>query len=348
MTNPICLIPARLCVFLILISSSSLVSAFSILEWFGLGDKKEQEEVISESVTAKTTNWAEASAEPVVSVEADTSEAVKKEVVNFDDVKTIVANLRPGQRNQLLSDEAAFNNFIQQQAMNQSVLTAARANRLEEDALTKLLMRSSAENTLREIYIKRLISKELPAAFPSEEQVKTFYDNNQDRFTLEERVHLWQIFIPFAQDADEKTKESVKKQATSLKKQIDTNKISFAQAATEQSQHLASRHAGGYMGLIKLSDIKPEISESVLGLKEGVLSSPILTDDGYHLIKRGTKIAASTLPFEQVKARINQALRQEAEKRLRQAIFEQASKTYGQELGKKRIEEWRLKLRTNL
>jgi len=326
--------------------------AFSLLEWLGFGNDEEQAEPQAKASTVtESANWAETSSEPDI---AETQNKpvppvpANSDAVKFEDIKLIIANLSEEQRRKLLSDESAFSNFLQQQAMNQSVLNAARANKLEEDPFTRLLMQKSAENTLREIYINRLINKELPTDFPTEEQSKTFYDNNQDKFTLEERVHVWQIFLPFGKDADAKTKEQIKKQATDLKKSIDAKKMSFASAATEFSKHIPSRHAGGYMGLIKLTDIKPEIRESVLNLKEGQLSSPVLTDDGYHLIMRGNKINATVLPYDQVKVRINQALRKEAGNRLRRAIFEQANKTYGQDLDSKRIEEWRLKLRTNL
>ncbi|MDX1519230.1 MAG: peptidylprolyl isomerase [Gammaproteobacteria bacterium] len=330
------------------LASSPAAMAFSLLEWLGFGNDQEETEPNPDPDQTGTANWAEASGEQTVAEQPVTQTPVRREAVNFDEIKLIIANLNPDQRRQLLSDETAFNNFVQQQVINESVLTAARANRLEEEPLTRLLMEKSAENALREIYIKRLINKELPANFPDEEQTRTFYDNNQDRFTLEERVHVWQIFLPFGQDADAKTREAVKKQAEDLRKKIESQKLGFSAAATEHSQHIPSRHAGGYMGLIKLSDIKPEIKESVLNLKENELSQPVLTDDGYHLIKRGTRINASVLPYDQVKARIKQLLRKEAENRLRSAIFEQANKTYGQALHSNRIEEWRLKLRTNL
>ncbi|MCG8325622.1 MAG: peptidylprolyl isomerase [Thiotrichales bacterium] len=339
---------AILCVVL---TGSQNAMAFSLLEWLGLRDDPAQQArpeatADSEQATAPA-NWAESSSETVVA--AEPAAAVSgNDAVSFDDIKLIIANLNQDQRDKLLSDEAAFSSFIRQQAANQSVLAAAYANRLEQEPLTRMLMQKTAQSTLREIYIKRLISKELPADFPNEEQARVFYENNSDKFGLPERVHLWQIFLPFDKDGDAKHRDAIKKQAVDLKKRIDGKKISFEQAATEHSRHIPSRHAGGYMGLIKLTDIKPEISTTVLELQEGKLSQPLLSDDGYHLIRRGTRIAASVLSFEQVRNRINQALRQEAEKRLRQAIYDQAGKTYDRRPDDKRIEEWRLKLRTNL
>ncbi len=328
---------------------SQNAAAFSLLEWLGFGKDEAQTESAPESAgTGKSANWAESSTQAVAEAEPAPAVQAAQAGVRFEDIRIIISNLNAEQRSSLLSDEAAFNNFIQQRAANASVLAAARANNLDQDPLTELLMRNSADSTLREIYIKRLINKELPADFPSEEQARTFYDNNQARFTLEERIHLWQIFLPFDKPADTKAEEAVKQQAQDLKKKIDAGKLEFATAAAEYSRHIPSRHAGGYMGLIKLSDIKPEISESVLGLKAGQLSAPIRTDEGYHLIIPGNRVGATVMPFEEVRARINQALRDEAEKRLRRAIFDQAGKTYQQAPDAKRIEEWRLKLRTNL
>lgn len=347
---------AALFMFALVLTVSSgmrAASAFSLFEWLGFGDNDEQQDTgttpdKANDQTPSQPNWAESSATVAANEPPASATPANTGQVRFNDIKLIISNLNPDQRRQLLSDEEAFRNFIQQQAANESVLVAARANNLEQEPFTRLLMQKSAENTLREIYIKRLISKELSDDFPTEEQARTFYENNPDRFTLEERVHMWQIFLPFGEDADEEARNAVKQQAADLKKDIENNKITFAEAATKYSHHIPSRHAGGYMGLIKLSDIKPGIEKSVLELKEGQLSDPVATEDGYHLLQRGSRIASARLPFEQVKPRINQALRQEAEKRLRQAIYNKASETYSLDLDNKRVEEWRLKLRTNL
>ncbi len=341
--------PVKLILFLTCLLATSSSQAFSLLEWLGLKEKPAQESVAESAQPTKAPNWADSKTpdqEP--GEDSNAAASVQPDKLGFDEVRNIVINLNESERKQLLGDEQAFGNFIQSQAANKSVLAAARANNVHTEPATRLLMQISADNTLREIYIKRLINKELPEDFPSEEQARTFYENNPGQFTLEERFHVWQVFLPFGTDADAPAREKIKQQAAAFRKSIQDKKVSFESIATDHSQHIPSRHTGGYMGLIKLSDIKPEIRESVLSLGEGIISEPVMTDAGYHLIKRGEKIEATVLPFEQVRARIDQALRQEAGRRLRQAIFEQASKTYSQNIDAKRIEEWRLKLRTNL
>ncbi len=267
--------------------------------------------------------------------------------LSFAELQSLLANLDANQRQALLADAAAFKQFVLQQASNASVLSAAKANKVDEDANTAFLMQRSADNVLRESYLSKLIAGKLPADFPSEEQAREYFEQNRENFTVPERVHVWQVFleVPAAAGDEEVAEREI--QAQRLAQDIRSGKLDFAVAAEQYSDHEQSKLSGGYMGLVKVPELKPAIAEPLLALPEDRSSAPIKTDTGFHVVKRGAKVPALKVEFAQVDAQIRQLLRQQAVAQLRQAVYEQAGKTYPVELQDAQIEEWRAQLSEN-
>lgn len=319
------------------------VSAISIRGLLGLDDEEEKaaestKTTVEEAATparTQSSNWAR-------------TKGPGEDEVNLELIKRLLMNLGPGKGREVLSDEKAFAQLVQQEARNHSVLTAARQNKLEDDENTVFLMRRGAENILREIYLNRLIAEKLPKDFPSEAQIREYYDKNPQAFVLPEKVHVWQVFFNVSEDMDEKAVTALKQEANGIADRIRSKKISFNDAAVKHSQHLQSSANGGYMGLIKSSDLKPGIKASILELPEGQVSKALTTDTGIHVVKRGAIVPERKIGFEQGKAQIRNLLVTQVQNQLRQAIYEQAAKTYPVEIPGNKIEEWRLRLKTNL
>ena len=331
--------------------------AFNIRELLGLenADKTQNDQ------TGDKTQPARADAKPDTSVAGEKPSAEKntwakqagesqqaQNKLDFDYINNVIRNLNQNQRKEILADEQVFRQFIQQEADSRSVISAAIANKLDRDGNTVFLMQRGAENILRESYINRLIMAKIPNDFPTEQQVKEYYEKNKDKFVIGKRMHVWQIFLPIEKDMDNKAKTKLKQQAEGIIKGIDKGKIDFATAASKYSKHEASRNNGGYMGLIKLSDLIPGIEKPLMGLKEGKLSKPIETEAGIHILKRGALVEVQQIELAQVDVQIRQLLRKQAVAQLREAIFEQAKKTYPIDLKDNKIEELRLRLRTNI
>lgn len=268
--------------------------------------------------------------------------------LDFNEIQKIVSIANENQRKIILSDEDAFRNFIQNEAANKSVLTAAHANKIDQDERNLFIAQRGSENILREIYLKKLIASKIPADFPTEEQLHTFYDSNKDKFTLNEKVHVWQIFLPVSDPENTKEVELAKKKAEAIISDINKNKIDFDSAARKYSVQRISKYRGGYMGLIDINELTPAIKEPLMALNPGKISSPIKTEEGIHILKRGNTVPKQILGFDEVKDKIRKLMIDHLQNQLRQAIYKQASKTYPVEIPDKTIEEWRLKLRTNV
>lgn len=334
-------------VFLILVSLLGQADAFSIRELLGIGEEQAGAESAQEPGAPQAGHEENADTNGPGNWAAPKGAATKKEF-KFSEIQLLLANIDKKQRDNLLSSEKIFKQFVHQELNNLSVLAAAESNQLQKDPNTLFLMQRSAENVLREIYLRRLIASKIPAGFPSEEQLKSYYDKNKSEFVLGKRVYVWQIFLPITEGMNKKDRSQIEKKAKTVFKDVETGKLSFAEAALKYSENIPSKNNGGYMGLLQEKDLLPEIKTALDTLPEGKLSQPVKTDTGWHILKRGARLDAQDIPFEQAKGQIRNLLLSRAQVQLRNAIFEQAAKTYPVEVSDSRIEEWRLRLRTNL
>ena len=276
------------------------------------------------------------------------SGAVTKTPFELSGLQRILENVDPTQRAAVLADEATFKRFVQHETDATSLLQAAKANNLQKDPEVTFLMQRGSENILREIYLNRLVTSKIPAGFPSEEQMRQYFEQNKTKLVIPERVQAWQIFFPFEKNADAKAKAGVVQKADAVARDLAQNKITFAEAAQKYSGHEASRQRGGDMGLVSVADLKPEIKQALLALPEGQVSSPLKTEAGIHIVKRGPKTAAQPLEYDAIKDQIRPLMLKQANAQLRNAVVEQARKTYPVEVDEKKIEELRLRLRTDL
>jgi len=165
--------------------------ALSIRELLGLEETDsrdtdqavEQQQEQKEKPVTDDQNWAKPATTPA------------RSELGFADIQQLFANIDSKQAQTYLADETSFRNFVIQQANNLSVLIAARDNNLDNDVNTAYLMQRGADNILRETYLNKLILSKIPSDFPTPEQTREYYDNNKDQFVLEERVHVWQIYL---------------------------------------------------------------------------------------------------------------------------------------------------------
>ena len=276
------------------------------------------------------------------------NEVTIKLTYNLDqrEIEKIISAVDEEQRKAILADAESFQKFVKNEAANKSLLKAAHANNIDSDEKNLYIAQRAAENILREIYLRKLLASKIPADFPTDDQVTDYYEKNKDSFTLEERVPVWQIFLPIGENKDTKDWELLKKQAESIITDINKGKMDFGTAARKFSKPLNTKYTDGYMGIVKLSEIKPEIKATLLSAPPDSISQPIKTDDGIHIIKRGEIIPKQQIKLDEVKPQIIKTMKTQLAKQLSAAVFKQATESYPVDLDDKTIEEWRLKIRT--
>ncbi len=104
------------------------------------------------------------------------------------------------------------------------------------------------------------------------------------------------------QGASDAQKDSVRKKAEAVRAEVVKNG-DFAAQAAKNSQDPGSKDKGGDLGLFPRGAMVKEFGDAVSALKPGDISQPVLTQFGYHIIRRST--------FEEVKNGFTQSLAQQ-------------------------------------
>lgn len=141
----------------------------------------------------------------------------------------------------------------------------------------------------------------------TEEEAKTYYDENPKQFEQPEQVRVSHILIkpefidpntdPNA-DPNE-AKKIARTKAEDLLKQIKDG-ADFAELAKSNSACL-SAPKGGDLGFFSRGDTVPEFENVAFELEIGKISDVVETEYGYHIIKATDHKEAGTTTFEQAK-----------------------------------------------
>src|SRR5699024_1426961 len=111
-----------------------------------------------------------------------------------------------------------------------------------------------------------------PLVEVTDEEIKTYFDENKAEFDTEEEVDARHILVE-----DEKlAKDLVKK----IKDGED-----FEELAKEHSKDEGSAAMGGNLGFFTRGKMVPEFEEKAFSLKVGEVSDPAKSDHGYHIIE---------------------------------------------------------------
>ena len=278
----------------------------------------EFEEIISTEIDISQTedisnkSWADSSAD----------NTNLKQILDFEHITLLVANMNESERDRVLSDQDLFKQVIESEANNRSALMAAANNELNQHPNVKFMMQRNSENMLLEFYLNLLIKRKLPENFPSNEQIISYYDSNKaTQFTFPLRVRIWQIFLSKPKDATEEEILEIQKNAEEIISKIKSGINDFTNLAVSKSEHEQSRNRGGYMGVMEVDGLLPEIKEYILKSKIGEISDPIETDSGLHILKRGLILAEETVLFEEVEDQIRQILIKQTGRQLKNVIF---------------------------
>lgn len=142
-----------------------------------------------------------------------------------------------------------------------------------------------------------------------EEEIKAYYDSHPQFFKQPEKVRASHILVKVKTDATEaekaKAMEKIKGIQELLKKGDD-----FAEVAKTSSEG-PSASKGGDLGYFGRGQMVKPFEDTAFSMEPGKVSDVVTTQFGYHLIKVVDKKPESTVPFDTVKPRIEQYLKQE-------------------------------------
>jgi len=180
---------------------------------------------------------------------------------------------------------------------------------LAAQGMTEATLADTAREQLTvQKYVETKVMANVPPA--SDAAVKSFYDQNLDKMKQPERRHLRHILIKADKDTSAADKQKAKAKADSLLAQLKKGG-DFAALAKANSDDPGSKDNGGDLSWIQKGQTVPTFEQAAWALKKNELSPVVESPFGYHIIQLLDVQDARTMPYEEVKSRIGDFLKQQ-------------------------------------
>ncbi|MCB1069284.1 MAG: peptidylprolyl isomerase [Verrucomicrobia bacterium] len=190
---------------------------------------------------------------------------------------------------------------------------------------------SLMENLGTELKIKKLIDAQaetIPEA--TDEEITTYYNENQEQFSQPETVSASHILISVEPGDTDEIKAEKKSELEAIRQQI-LDGADFAAMAKEHSS-CPSSSRGGDLGQFGRGQMVPAFEEAAFAQPIDEVGDIVETQFGYHLIKVTDRSEAGSMPLDEIKDRLGQYLtnqkRQEVVRSYIDELIEAADVTY--------------------
>jgi peptidyl-prolyl cis-trans isomerase SurA len=174
----------------------------------------------------------------------------------------------------------------------------------DQDQLeTVLAQEGRSLKELRDQFRRQIISEDLIREFVGSRiiilmpEIEKYYKDHAAEFTSPEEVSISEIII---------TGEGAEDQANDIYRRLQQGEA-FATLANQYSKG-PTANKGGSTGTYLVSALKAEEAKAIAGLKEGEISKPQMTKDGYVIYRIDSRVYATTRPLEEVKDKIKDDL----------------------------------------
>jgi len=134
----------------------------------------------------------------------------------------------------------------------------------------------------------------------SEADLRAQYESRLDEFTEPEQRHIRHILVSLPPDADEAQAAKARKRLEAIRARIEGGE-DFATVAEEVSQDPASAKQGGDLGFVRRGLLDPAFELVAFSLKPDVVSEPVRSRFGYHLVEVLEVKGGKPKPFEEVR-----------------------------------------------
>ncbi|MDV4152592.1 peptidylprolyl isomerase [Clostridium sp. AL.422] len=168
----------------------------------------------------------------------------------------------------------------------------------------------------KDILTQLTLNKLLLEVTVTDEDALNYYNSNKSSFTQPPTVTAKHILV---EDKD---------LCEQIKRELDENELSFEEAAAKYST-CPSKEEGGNLGSFGRGMMVPEFEEAAFNLDLNVVSEPVQTQFGYHLIKVEEKNEGKEAKFEDVKSQIVNKLLQDAQQRKYLDVVKELENKYG-------------------
>jgi len=216
-----------------------------------------------------------------------------------------------GQRGQSYNTPEGRAMILEQLIARRLFLMDAQRNLMEREPAFKEQLQQVKEDMLTSYAMQKALEK----VKVTEDEAKTYYENNKDKFVSGMTFNASHILV----DSEEK--------AAALLEQIQAGQISFADAAAQNSSCPSGKN-GGNLGDFGAGQMVPEFEEACASMEVGSISAPVKTQFGYHLILLNSKSEGGEMAYAEVKEELMNALKEEKKQAAYQSKINQLKILY--------------------
>ncbi|WP_308367324.1 MULTISPECIES: peptidylprolyl isomerase [unclassified Microbulbifer] len=165
--------------------------------------------------------------------------------------------------------------------------------------------------------VDKLLQLEVPVPKPGRTSCLEYYCQHREQFTSPPLAEVRHILLQAPGDDGEEA-HRIRQLAESLLRQVEQSADPlkcFAQLAGSHSR-CSSKDSGGSLGQVGPGDTVPEFEEAVFGHGVGLVSEPVASAYGLHLIYVEQFEPGRPLGFEMVKEEIAQQLQESLRRRM--------------------------------
>lgn len=236
-------------------------------------------------------------------------------------IKSMINGLDAESKKQLRTNPSAITPLIRSEIIRQAVLKEAVDKQWDKRPEVQIQATHAVEQAVITSYLNNLTRP--PVSYPSEDEVKQFYEANKNSLTQPAQYRVAQIFLSSSTTQANVAEENANKLAIEAKQK----NADFAQIARKNSQHAESAARGGELDWMSEDQIIPELRSKITGMSNGEISSPIKSSTGWHIVKLLEKKAAGIRPYSDVRSALISNLRLNRAKQNEQEYLEAMLKT---------------------
>jgi peptidyl-prolyl cis-trans isomerase C len=221
-------------------------------------------------------------------------ENIRKQMVNGFIVKTLLSNEFAKRKIEVSSEDV-------KKAMD-IIAASISPNKKIDDFLKE--NKISQEDIIFSIKVYKFSNMEIgEKAKPTKKEISKFYNENRDKFTEPERVHVRHILVAVGKDDSDKVKAQKKEKIEDLRKQL-LKGGNFAELASKNSD-CPSKEVGGDLSFIKKGEMAKPFENAAFSQEKNAIGPVIKTEFGYHIIQVLEHKPAKKVSWDQAKNKIS-------------------------------------------
>ena len=224
---------------------------------------------------------------------------INKAPITEDDFIKEISRIPEWARTQFMGEEGE-QKFLDELIKRELIYQHALKMKLDKNEEYLDKVREFEKMTLVSLVLKKEVEDK---TFVDDAEVKSFFDQNADKFTVGTQLKASHILVETEKEAQDIHARIIKGE-------------SFSDLAKKFSKDKGSAENGGDLGYFSRGKMVPEFEQAAVGLKPGEVSEPVKTRFGYHIIKLTDIKKGTPANFEQSAESIKKQLLAEKRKAL--------------------------------